>query len=133
MARDIFNWGFGHQINWFKASGSRQVTYAREYDSVDLVGMLGNRRYQTNDVDGGMRIEFSDLDVVFKLADFSFDGITPITPQRGDYIYMEQEDGSRVDIFEVLPLGDEGTHRIDPYKKRIVVHSKLSKTEDLYS
>lgn len=109
------------------------TTYVRGYDSIDLVGMLGNRRYQTIDVDGNMKIEFSDLDVIYKIEDLTFDGITPIVPERGDYIYMVQEDGTRVDHFEILPLGDEGTHRIDPYRKRIVVHSKLVKTEDLYS
>ena len=132
MARDMFTWGFGWQADQFKAHASREVTYAREYDSVDLVAVLGNRRYQSTDVDGNMKIEFSDLDVVFKLTDLTFDGITPIVPQRGDYVYMAQEDGARVDIFEVLPLGDEGCYRIDPYRKRIVVHSKLARTEDLY-
>ena len=133
MARNLFTWGFEWQSGQFKAHGSRMTTYVRGYDSIDIVGMPGNRRSQATQADGSMKIEFSDLSITYKLDDFTFDGLNPIEPERGDYIYVERKDGSAVDIFAVLPLGYEGTHRIDPDRTRITVHTKLDRTEEYYA
>lgn len=107
------------------------VTYARGYDSVDVLAVYGQKLLKTHDQFGGIRMEWTDLDFIIVAADLHFGDGVPLTPARGDLVYTTVAAG--VQVYEVLPFGNDPPWRwSDPYNLMYRIHTKHIDTEQFY-
>lgn len=107
---------------------SRQVTYRRGGDSVEIVATLGSTTYEIAD-EAGATIEAKATDFIVSAEDLAFNE-TVTLPQTGDRVYMAV--GNRVRIFEVLDLAGGGRYQPgDPYGIMLRIHTKCISEEPL--
>lgn len=111
------------------ANASWPATYARGYDSVDVSIIPGEQLLKLDDGFGGIRMEWTDLDACIPVRGFTFSA-DPITPQRGDLLHLTR--GDEVKTFEVLPFGNEPTHRLIHLGSAWRIHLKLIDVEAFY-
>lgn len=127
MARDLLQTGAAWLKNQLQANASQAITYTRGADSVALRGTLGKKLLQLQDMDGGVLLEWTDLDVLIPAADLMLDGET-VEPRRGDRVTLVMADNTLT--FEVQPIGTEPAWRYcDPFRTMIRVHAKFVASE----
>lgn len=120
---DIMANGLAWLTQQLKANASQTVVYARGPNSVSVQTTFGKKLLRLDDGFGGLRVQWTDMDFLIAAADLTFDGVTPITPHRGDFIYLTQ--GTDVQTFEVFPFGNEPPWRFsDPYQLMYRIHAK---------
>ena len=128
---DLLRDGLAFLTKQLKAYASVSIVYARGYDSVDVQATLGNKLLKLDDGFGGIRMEWTDLDLLIPAADLTFAyGGDPITPERGDLVYLTQ--GHQVQVYEVFPFGNEPPWRwADPHQSMYRIHAKWINTESI--
>lgn len=130
---DILADGLAFLTRQFTEYVSEPATYARGYDAVDVRVTLGKKLLKLEDADGGIRMEWTDLDACIPTADFDFGNGVMITPERGDLLYVTI--GNHVQVFEAFPYG--GTESVwrwaDPIGQTMVrIHFKHIDSEGPY-
>lgn len=124
---DLLKDGLAWLTGQLKAHASEPVTYARGYDAVDVQATLGQKLLKLDDGLGGIRLEWTDLDLLIPAADLDF-GSGPVTPERGDLVYLVV--AAEVQTFEVAPYGGESCWRwSDPHQSIRRIHAKFVATE----
>jgi hypothetical protein len=119
---DLIATGLAWLTQQLKAYASETVTYARGQNQVDVQATFGRKLLKLDD-GSGVRVEWTDLDFLIPAADLTFDGVTPITPQRGDVVYVGQ--GTDLQTFQVFPFGGEPPWRwADPHQTMFRIHTK---------
>jgi hypothetical protein len=119
MLKDGFAWLTKQYVDF----ASTEVVYARGYDSVVWPATFDRRLLMLDDGVGGLRMEWTDLDFAGPSAGLDF-GDGPVTPQRGDLVYVTAESIARV--FEVFPYGTDPCWQFaDSHGYQIVVHTKF--------
>lgn len=93
------------------AHASQAITYARGTDSVIVPAVIGNMLLKLDDGMGGLRMEYTDLDVIVPTTTLLF-GDVPVTPTRGDLVFLPVKGDSEVKVFEVSPYGSEPCYRL---------------------
>ena len=85
--------------------------------------MLGRKLLKIADGSGSFRIEWTDMDFLIAAVDMEIDG-NPVTPRRGDMVYMAQGGGTLA--YAVMPYGSDPCWRwCDPGQSMMRVHTKL--------
>jgi hypothetical protein len=116
--------------NWLEEKrtrhASREVTYARGAQSVDLPATIGKTTFEVDD-GYGVLVRHESRDFLVLAADLIPGGVAAL-PQRGDRIRETQ--GDTVFVYEVTAPGNEPCWRYsDPYRKTLRVHTKQIDTE----
>jgi hypothetical protein len=120
---DIIQEGISFLNGILKTMASQMVTYARGYDSVNVLATFGSKLLAISDDEGNIRMEWTDMDFSIACADLDF-GSGVIKPQRGDIVYVTTT--GNVQIFEVMAYGNEPPWRYyDPYQIRYLIHAKF--------
>ncbi len=120
---DILKDGLAFLTAQLKANASQTVTYARGLSSVDVQATFGKKLLKLDDGLGGIRMEWTDMDFLIPAADLKF-GSNPITPERGDLIYLTEP--YDVQVFEVMPYGsDPAWMWSDPHQSMYRIHAKF--------
>jgi hypothetical protein len=105
-----------------------EVVYARGPDTVTLRAATGKQLLRLDDGGGGVRVEWTDADFLFRGADLVLAGET-ITPERGDLVYVVQPYGDTL-IYEVASYGGEPPWRWSDAGRTIArVHTKIVEDE----
>ncbi|MCG3178010.1 MAG: hypothetical protein BIFFINMI_00333 [Phycisphaerae bacterium] len=105
---------------------SRQVTYQRGGQSVQVAAGIGRTVFQIDNGSGVLET-FESRDFLILAADLVLGGVA-ILPKAGDRI-TEGQDGTSY-IYEVLAPGTEPAWRYsDPYRKTLRIHTKQIGTE----
>jgi hypothetical protein len=125
---DLMAWGLASLASSTKAYFSKLVTYARDEDFVELRAVLGRKLLKLSDGDGGVRMEWTDMDFLIDTTDLVLGG-SEATPQRGDLVYLPLAD--TVEVFEVSPPDPtEPCWRwCDPFRYKRRIHAKHVDTE----
>jgi hypothetical protein len=119
---DILQIGADWLAGQLKQNVSQLVTYQRGADSVALNVTFGKDLLKLQDELGGMRMVWTDADLVFSAADLVLGG-TLTTPQRFDAVLITF--GAVVKRFEVFAEDAEPPWRwADQYQTMIRVHLK---------
>ena len=106
---------------------SRQVTYERGGESVQIAATLGSTTYEVAD-ESGATVEAKATDFIVSADALVLAG-EQVTPQPGDRIRVPA--GGKVLVFEVLDLAGAGHYRpADPFGKALRIHAKQVATED---
>jgi hypothetical protein len=120
---DIIQEGIAFLNGVLKTTASQLVTYARGYDSVDVLATFGSKLLAISDDEGNIRMEWTDMDFSIACADLDF-GNGTIKPQRGDIVYVTTT--GNIQIFEVMPYGNEPAWKYyDPFQIRYLIHAKF--------
>lgn len=120
--RDLLEWGLTALTTSLKAVASQSVTYARGTDSVDLHATFGRKLLKLDDGEGGIRLQWTDMDFVIPAADLVLSGAV-IEPERGDAIYIVARD--KVRQYEVMPYPPDPCWTwSDPYQLMYRIHTK---------
>ena len=117
-----------------KAAASQTVQYVRGANSVQVAAVIGRSVFDVNDTAGGLlRLEARDyLIIPADLGLFSTqqnDGLEarqivgPVIPREGDTI-IETDDAGNSIVYEVSRFGAEPCWRFDPYRVRMIVHTR---------
>ena len=100
---------------------SRQVTYHRGGESVEVAATLGSTTYEVTD-DLGATVQAKATDFIVA-ADALVLGGQTVKPETGDCIRVPA--GEKVLVFEVLDLAGAGHYRpADPYGTALRIHAK---------
>ena len=86
---------------------SRQVSYQRGSESVEVAATLGSTSYEVTD-DAGATVQAKATDFIVSAETLVLGGVQ-VAPRVGDRIAMVS--GGRTLIFEVLDLGGAGHYR----------------------
>jgi hypothetical protein len=119
---NIMETGMAWLASQLKANAASEITYSRGSDDVTLQATYGRKLLKLTDIDGAIRMEWTDMDFVFDAADLILDG-SQVEPARGDKVTLVV--GEDVQIYEVLPFQSEPPWRYtDPFQTMIRVHTK---------
>lgn len=130
---NLLGWGLGILTRRLKAYASEPCTYARGYQSVDVDAVIGEKLLKLQDADGNIRMEHTDLDACIPTDGFDFGDGVPITPERGDLLYVTI--GGQVQVFQAFPYGGTESvwHWSDPIgQTEVRVHFKHVETQGPY-
>lgn len=120
--RDMLQWGLAALTSTMIAHASQPIVYARGTDSVETRATFGSKLLKLDDGQGGVRMEWTDMDFLIPADGFEFGG-TAIEPQRGDVVYLIA--GDAVQQFEVVPYGSDPAWRwADPHQSMLRIHAK---------
>lgn len=120
---DMLESGMAFLAQQLKQHASQLVTYIRGYDQVDVYATFGRKLLKLQDLDFGVRMQWTDMDFLILADDLQFGG-EKILPMRGDLV-VTQVDG-KVKTFEVLPYDSDPPWRwSDPFQKMMRIHTKL--------
>ncbi len=124
-SRNLFEVGARFLANKLIEHGSVDAVYARGYEQVSVKAVLGSKLLRVDDGMGGLRIVWTDMDVLIPGGDLAFLlASEPPNPDRGDllYITLPYED---VQTFEVFPMEGEPAWRwADPFRNLYRIHMK---------
>jgi len=105
---------------------TRQVTYQRGGDSVQVAATLGSTTYETCD-EAGAVVQTKATDFIVSADALVLAG-EQVKPQPGDRIHLPAAETALV--FEVLDLAGAGHYRpADPFGKTLRIHAKHVATE----
>jgi hypothetical protein len=105
-------------------SAAQSVLYRRGPDEVRVRATLGSKLLRVEDLDGGVRHEWTDMDFCVPAVDLVLCG-ERVTPDRGDELTVTLEDGSE-ERYEVFPYNGEPAWRwSDPHRSMVRIHAKL--------
>lgn len=104
------------------AHASETVVYRRGSDSVSVAATVGQKLLRITDLDGGSRLEYTDLDFLIPTDQLILSG-DAILPERGDIIERTLDDGT--ERYEVSPYGNDPAWRFaDPHKSIVRIHTE---------
>jgi len=110
-----------------KSYVSRTVIYTRDADSVTIQATLGKDLLKLGDELGGLRMVWTDADLLIAAADLVLAGQT-VTPLRGDGVAIPF--GAAMKLFEVFAEDGEPPWRwADQYQTLIRIHLKYLGTQ----
>ena len=125
---DLLKTGLAWLTGQLAANASQSVVYRRGGAESTVRAVLGQKLLRLLEADGGVRVEWTDLDLCIPAADLVVNGV-PIEPERGDEIRIARADGV-VETFEVHAYGGESCWRwADPHRSMARVHVKLIGSE----
>ena len=104
-----------------KASASQTIQYLRKGASAQLAAVIGRSTFDVSDATGGL-LRLESRDYVILAGDLVLNNAA-ITPQEGDQIQETGPDGTPV-TYEVARFGSEPCWRFDPYRVRMIVHTR---------
>jgi hypothetical protein len=114
--------GLAHLTSMLATHASETVVYSRGGDSVSVSATVGQKLLRLTDMEGGSRLEYTDLDFIIPTAQLVLSG-SPILPERGDLIERTIDD--EVSRYEVSPYGSDPAWRYsDPYQSVVRIHTK---------
>ncbi len=120
--RDLLKIGLATLTAKLSQSASQNIVYMRGTDYVETVATLGSKLLKLDDGEGGVRMQWTDMDFLIPAEGFEFDG-EPIVPQRGDRVRLLA--GEAIEEFEVMPFGGDAPWRwSDPHQSMFRVHTK---------
>jgi len=99
---------------------SRQVTYQRGDDSVELAATLGGTPYEVSD-ESGVTVGARATDFIVSAEALALAGVVTL-PQVGDRIRLP--DGEKVLVFEVLDLAGGGHYLPMAGGRMLRIHAK---------
>ena len=100
---------------------SRQVTYQRGDESVEVAATLGSTTYEVTD-DLGATVQATATDFIVAAEALVLGGQV-VKPETGDCIRLPA--GAKVLVFEVLDLAGAGHYRpADPFRTALRIHAK---------
>lgn len=118
---DILKDGLAWLTARLKASASQAVTYETDDGTVEVQATIGSKPLRIEDMDGGIRIEWSNVDFLIPAADLVI-GYVPVIPARGHKIYWTV--GSDEQVYEVRPHDGEAPYRwSDPNQTLLRIHT----------
>lgn len=127
MSQDMLANGLAFLTAQLKAIASQTVLYSRGGISAQVSATFGNKLLKLDDGEGGIRMEWTDIDFCIPYADLILDG-EQITPKRGDMIEVSTPEGTQ--LYEAFPYGGESPWRwADPHRSMVRVHAKHVETE----
>lgn len=125
---DLLKSGLAWLTGQLAANASQSVIYRRGGAEATVRATVGQKLLRLQDLDGGIRMEWTDLDLCIPAADLVVNGV-PIEPERGDEVRVTRADGV-VETFEVHAFGNEPPWRwSDPHRSMARVHLKLVGSE----
>lgn len=126
---DMLRDALAHLTDTLAEHAAQAVTYTRGAESVEVRATFGQKLLKLADVDGGIVMQWTDMDFCIPAADLVLGGAA-VEPRRGDQIAVTI--GETVQTFEVFPFGNEPHWRwSDPNQTMIRVHTKRLRTEPL--
>lgn len=127
MPQDLLRDGLAWLTNQMQEHASRPIVYVREGQRIEMRATFGSRMLRVEDGDGGIRLEWADLDFVIRASDLTI-GEVLIEPERGDQIIVVEPEGDH--YYEVRAFGGDSPWRwADPHRSAIRVHTKHVETE----
>lgn len=110
------------QLNGF---ASEAVIYVdQEGNRIACRATLGNKLLKIDDMMGGWRIEWTDMDFLIPAASLVDPFGETIVPTRGDQVLLTI--GDEEQTFEVAPYGSDPPWRwADPHQSMMRIHTKL--------
>lgn len=124
-SRNLFEIGASILTAKLIKHGSIDAVYARGYEFVNVKAILGSKLLRVDDGMGGLRIQWTDMDVLITKSDLAFlDVLDPPNPDRGDYFFLTIPYADQ-QTFEVFPIGSEPAWRwADPFQNLYRIHLK---------
>ncbi len=123
---DLLGAGLAWLTQQFTAYASQTVTYDDGTGTIVVQATLGKKLLKLEDSQGGIRMEWTDLDLLIPSAALVING-NPVTPARGHRISIVQ--GDTLQIYEVMPYGSEPAWRwCDPGQTMYRIHAKYIDT-----
>jgi hypothetical protein len=125
---DLLKTGLAWLTEQLADSASQSVVYRRGGVEATVRATFGSKLLKTVGLDGGLQMEWTDLDFCIPSADLVLNGVT-IEPKRGDEVRVSRADGV-VETFEVHDFGGGPAWRwADPHRSMVRVHCKLIGSE----
>jgi hypothetical protein len=125
---DLLKTGLAWLTGQLAAHVSQEVVYRRGGAEAAVRATVGQKLLRLAEADGGIRMEWTDLDLCIPAVDLVVGGVA-IEPERGDEIRVTRADGV-VETFEVHAFGGEPPWRwADPHRSMVRVHLKLVGSE----
>lgn len=119
---DLSETALAYHASQLIAHQSQTVTYRRGSWSVSISAALGSQLLRLNDRLGNVKVERTDRDFIFKIADLVLHD-DQVEPKRGDTIELTQ--GGVVREYEVMsPEGEPAWRYQDPHRTLVRVHTK---------
>lgn len=114
--------GLAHLTSMLATHASETVVYSRGGDSVSVSATVGQKLLRLDDMEGGSRLEYTDMDFLIPTAQLILND-EPILPERGDLI--ERTIGDEISRYEVSPYGSDAAWRYsDPHQSIVRIHTK---------
>lgn len=124
---DVMERGMAWLTDQLQAHVAQPIIYARGNEVIEFCATFGRKLFQLQDIDGGIRMQWSDRDFIFPATSLDFGG-GPVLPRRGDTVTVDLGDGTGI-VYEVAAPGGEQPYRwSDPFKKSLRVHAKQVET-----
>lgn len=127
MPQNMLRTGLAKGADLLIEHAADPVRYSRGGDSVVVRAAYGEKMLRLMDADGGIRIEWVDLDFCIRASDLVLAG-EAIEPERGDQISVTGDDGT-IRIYEVLPMDGDQPFRSIHLGAMYRVHAKLVGSE----
>ena len=106
MADNLLKTGLAWLTDQLDDHAAEEIVYSRGDQSVQVRAVIGMKLLRVADVDGGIRLEYTDLDACIRSdLEFSFDGLEPIEPRRGDRVAVQMPYDEQT--FQVEPTDGE--------------------------
>jgi hypothetical protein len=122
---DLIQSGLAWLAGQLAAHAAQSVTYARANTTATVNATLGRKLLQLADVDGGIRMEWTDLSLVVPVAELVLAAVA-VTPARGDKITITDTAAHKSRTYQVEPYGDEPPWTwADPYHSLVRIHTKF--------
>lgn len=129
MPRDVLKTGLAWLTAQLREHAMQDVVYVRGGDRVALRAHFGEKLLRLDDGFGGVRMEWTDLDLLIPAADLVLGGVAA-EPERGDLVRVADEASGGTRIYEVAPIGGEPPWRYaDPHRSIVRVHTKFVEVE----
>lgn len=132
MPQDLLKTGLAWLSTQLNANAASEVDYLRGAESVTLRATFGEKLLKLQDEDGGLRMEWTDVDFLIPAADLVLGGAR-VEPRRGDLVRVEGDDGT-ARLYEVRPMGGDPAWRYaDPHRSMVRIHAKFAELIEPYS
>jgi hypothetical protein len=122
---DLLQTGVAWLTGQLAAHAAQSVTYARANSTATVNATLGRKLLQIADVEGGIRMEWTDLDVIVPASELVLAAVA-VTPARGDKITITDTIAHKARTYQVEPYGDEPPWTwADPHRTLVRIHTKF--------
>jgi hypothetical protein len=127
---DMLATGLAFLTDQLAKYASQPVTIVRGVEMTnDVPATFGNKLLKLDDGFGGIRMEWTDLDLLIPAVDYAFSNVQ-VPPERGDLAILMI--GHQIETFEVFPFGNEAPWRwADPHQSMLRIHYKYVNEESI--
>lgn len=132
MPRDMLRTGLAWLTTKLNEHAAREVEYVRGASSTTLRATFGTKLLKLDDGDGGISMQWTDLDLLVPAASLVLDG-EAIEPTRRDLVRVPEEGGVTL-VYEVgsVPGEPEWTWA-DPHRSMVRIHCRFVEVEGPYA